>query len=372
MGCSSTGSGCARCERLPARPEDPLTLYLWPPLGHSAGKVRQQFKTAGVAFETAADGEGMILQIDDDAKRQALVALEQTLSTEERRAARALVLARGAEPSFDDYPRVTALDTVLNYLRTGPLIDTLAQDAFEVGFAPILFADDHTDVLAHAARIGFPRIGEAADTVFDLARRADLLHQLDRSARIACIEATPTQKVDTPVFIDFQPAAIYDPVYCLRTTVEAARRVGLPPENIVFTLNHPDGGYDAQHLKNILSYYREQGYAVALGRLGGGLGALELLQHLRPEYAWLAPQLAAGVAGDPYRGVIARKLLEMAHRLRIETVASADPESDDGHWLYERGVNYLADEARATDTKGTPGSSAGRTAGNERHEQAAQ
>jgi EAL domain-containing protein (putative c-di-GMP-specific phosphodiesterase class I) len=207
---------------------------------------------------------------------------------------------------------------------------------------------------------------EAADAVFELARRADLLHQLDRSARIACIEATPAQNIDTPVFVEFQPAAIYDPVYCLRTTVDAAKRVGLPPENIVFTLNHPQGGYDVNHLKNILSYYREQGYEVALGRLGSGVGALELLQHLRPEYAWLAPQLIRGVAGDPYRGVIARKLLEMAHRLRIETIAYADPDSAEANWLYEHGVNYLASLAGA----GTPATTT--TAGAAVHEHAAQ
>ncbi len=366
MACSSTGGGCARCERLPARPDSPMTLYLWPPLGHSAGKIRKQLETAGVPFKPAADGDGMILEVADAATRAALIALEATLSAEERRAARTLAMAPGVEPQFADYPRVNALDTYINYLRSGPLIDTLAENAFEVGFAPIVFADDHSDVMAHGAQLTFPRLREPADAVFELARRADLLHQLDRSARIACIEATPAQDIDTPVFVEFQPAAIYDPVYCLRTTVDAAKRVGLPPENIVFTLNHPQGGYDVHHLKNILSYYREQGYEVALGRLGSGVGALELLQHLRPQYAWLAPQLIRGVAGDPYRGVIARKLLEMAHRLRIETVAYAEPDGPEATWLYEHGVNYLARPA------GTGSPATTNTGGDAVHEHAAQ
>jgi len=343
-----------------------MTLYLWPPLGHSAGKIRKQLDAAGVPFQPAADGDGMILEVADAATRAALIALEATLSAEERRAARTLALAPGVEPQFADYPRVDALDTYINYLRSGPLLDTLAENAFEVGFAPIVFADDHSDVMAHGAQLTFPRLRDTADAVFELARRADLLHQLDRSARIACIEATPAQDIDTPVFVEFQPAAIYDPVYCLRTTVDAARRVGLPPENIVFTLNHPQGGYDVHHLKNILSYYREQGYEVALGRLGSGVGALELLQHLRPEYAWLAPQLIRGVAGDPYRGVIARKLLEMAHRLRIETIAYADPDGPEATWLYEHGVNYLARPA------GTGSPATTKTGGDAVHERAAQ
>lgn len=366
MSCSSTGSGCARCERLPARPDGPMTLYVWPPLGHSAGKIRTRLEAAGVPFEKAADGEGMVVEVADASARASLIALEETLSTEERRAARTLVMTPGRAPEFADYPRVNGLDTFINYLRAGPLLDTLADKAFDVGFAPIVFADDHSDVMAHGAQLRFPRMSETADAVFELARRADLLHQLDRGARIACIEATPAQQIDTPVFVEFQPAAIYDPVYCLRTTVDAAKRVGLPPENIVFTLNHPQGGYDVDHLKNILSYYREQGYEVALGRLGSGVGALELLQHLRPEYAWLAPQLIQGVAGDPYRGVIARKLLEMAHRLRIETIAYAAPGSAEANWLYEHGVNYLASPAQAAaQTNADPGA-------HEAHDHAAQ
>jgi EAL domain-containing protein (putative c-di-GMP-specific phosphodiesterase class I) len=348
------------------RPDAPLTLYLWPPVGHSAGKIRKQLEAAGVSFTTAPDGHGMRLDVSDDTTRRALLALQDTLSAEERRAARALAIPPGAEPQFEDYPRVDALDTFINYLRAGPLIDTLSKNALEVGFAPIVFADDHSDVMAHGAQLRFPRMDMSGDAVFELARQADLLHQLDRSARIACIQATPAQNIETPVFVEFQPAAIYDPVYCLRTTVDAAERVGLPPENIVFTLNHPHGGYDVDHLQNILSYYREQGYEVALGRLGSGVGALELLQHLRPQYAWLASQLVTGVTDDPYRGVIARKLLEMAHRLRIQTIASAAPDSDDATWLYEHGVNYLASPAD------TFGYTAAATGSDESYDQAAQ
>ncbi|MFP3326285.1 EAL domain-containing protein, partial [Planococcus sp. SIMBA_160] len=78
----------------------------------------------------------------------------------------------------------------------------------------------------------------------------------------------------------------------------------IEPQNIVFTLSHPDRGYDIAHLQNILSYYRQRGFRVALGQLGAGLGSLELLQHLRPEFAWLSTELVAGIEGDPYRGVI--------------------------------------------------------------------
>jgi EAL domain-containing protein (putative c-di-GMP-specific phosphodiesterase class I) len=159
---------------------------------------------------------------------------------------------------------------------------------------------------------------------------------------VACIEQGPAQGIDTPIFVEFQPAAIYDPVYCLRTTVATAQQVGMAPENIVFTLSHPNRGYDIKHLQNILAYYRQRGFRVALGQLGSGLGSLELLQHLRPEFAWLSGELIRGVNGDPYRSVIARKLLEMAHRLRVETIGEGGLDQVDRAWLYEHGTDYVA------------------------------
>lgn len=342
MSCEADGTGCPRCDRLPETLSADWTLYLWPPQGHSGGKLERHLKAAGTTYERAPDGTGLKLRLADADGRTALTTLPETLSGEELQDTRVLALQPGREPGFQDYPRVTSLSRTLNFLRAEPLLAVLRDESFKVHYAPVVFADDHDDVLAYHARLAFPAIGAPADEVFDLARKADLLHQLDRAARIASIERAAAAGIRKPIFVEFQPAAIYDPVYCLQTTVAAAKSAGVEPDNIVFTLSHPDRGYDIGHLRNILSYYRQRGFRVALGQLGAGLGSLELLQHLRPEFAWLSADLVAGIEGDPYRGVIARKLLEMAHRLRVETIAESRASAEDRDWLYEHGASYLA------------------------------
>ncbi len=304
--------------------------------------MERHLKAAGVAFAHAEDARALTLRLDGEGARAAVADLTASLSVEELKDTRVLAMAGERAPGFADHPRVTSLERTINFLKSGPLLDILRDESFQVGYAPIVYADDRDDVLAHEARLSFPAMGASRAEVFQLAEKADLLHQLDRAARVACIERAPDDGIDTPIFIEFQPAAIYDPVYCLRTTVAAANRVGVAPENIVFTLSHPSRGYDIQHLRNILAFYRQRGFRVALGQLGSGLGSLELLQHLRPEFAWLSAELVAGIDGDPYRGVIARKLLEMAHRLRIETIAEPGLDAADHAWLYEHGASYLA------------------------------
>ena len=352
MDCQADGRGCARCERLPEAPSEDWTLYIWPPQGHSGGKLERHLTAAGIALARAEDGRALKLQLSDDGTRAAIAGLAEPLSVEELKDTRVLAMVGARAPDFADYPRVTSLERTINFLRSGPLLDILREESFTVAYAPIVYADDHDDVLAHEARLNFPAMDAGPAEVFELAEKADLLHQLDRAARVACIERAPDGGIDTPIFVEFQPTAIYDPVYCLRTTVAAAQRVGVAPENIVFTLSHPNRGYDIQHLRNILSFYRQRGFRVALGQLGSGIGSLELLQHLRPEFAWLSAELVAGIDGDPYRGVIARKLLEMAHRLRIETIAEGGLSRADHAWLYEHGVSYLAlGDATATAAK---------------------
>jgi len=350
MNCQADSRTCARCESLPDSPSENWTLYLWPPQGHSGGKVEAHLRQAGVPFGRAeADPAALTIRIGDADMRAAVAGLADRLSVEELKDTRVLAVLGERAPEVADCPRVTSLARTLSFLQAGPLLETLRDAAYEVTFAPIVYADDHEDVLAHAALMRFPRLDMTSDAVFGLAQQADLLHQLDRAARVACIERAPAQGIDGPIFVEFQPAAIYDPVYCLQTTVAAAKRVGVAPEHIVFTLSHPNRGYDIGHLQSILSFYRQRGFRVALGQLGSGLGALELLQHLRPEFAWLSRELVGGIDGDPYRGVIARKLLEMAHRLRIETIAEPGVSEADRGWLYEHGVSYLAlgDDAAA-------------------------
>jgi EAL domain-containing protein (putative c-di-GMP-specific phosphodiesterase class I) len=357
MACQSDGS-CPRCEGLPARPSVPWTLYLWPPQGHSGGKIAEALDAGGLTPQTGPDGRALRLDLDGPAARAQVAALERVLSGEELADTRALALSPERSPEFADYPRVTSLARTIAFLRAEPLLDTLQDGAFEVGFAPIAYADDPDDVMAHQARLAFPRLGEPAARVYELAAQADLLHQLDRACRVACIEQGPAQGVDTPIFVEFQPAAIYDPVYCLRTTVATAKQVGVAPENIVFTLSHPNRGYDIKHLQTILTYYRQRGFRVALGQLGSGLGSLELLQHLRPEFAWLSAELIRGVNGDPYRSVIARKLLEMAHRLRVETIGEGGLDEPDRAWLYEHGTDYVALDPAPAAGAGAPAAAA--------------
>ena len=338
-----TMSFCQRCEAVPQKIDRALIYRFWPPHGHTRGKFQALLKAHAVDW--AEDAGGCIAATIGRDEVLALTAdAPRTLSAEEVKAIRVLTVEEEVSPGLREYPLVMSFHQLSTMLRSDWLIDLLARKEMDCRFHPIAYADDPSAIFGHAATVyGRDDSGGLADpdTILPLARDADMLFQADRAMRLAAIYGAAAQRISTPLFVSFSPAAIYDPNACLRTTVQATRETGFKPEQIVFCIDAPDHLPDFNHLQNILSYYRGSGFRVALGRLGAGFVSFDLFQKLRPDFLVFDRSLVSGIAGDPYKDVICRKILEIAQRLQIETVVPGVTNADELQWLYEHGANYV-------------------------------
>ena len=135
--------------------------------------------------------------------------------------------------------------------------------------------------------------------IFGAAKSARMLFQTDLAARRTAIREAVRQGVEGNLFINFTPAAIYDPRFCLRSTVEAVDGAGISPERIVFEVTETEETRDVDHLRNIVAFYREKGFRVALDDLGSGYSSLNMIHRLRPDFVKLDMQLVRGVDTDP-------------------------------------------------------------------------
>lgn len=143
------------------------------------------------------------------------------------------------------------------------------------------------------------------------------------------------------MFINFNPTAIYDPGFCLRTTFKEVRRLGIDPANFVFEVVETDSVTDETHLKSILEEYRRQGFRIALDDLGAGFGSLTLLKQIRPDFIKLDRELVDGVHWDNYKASITAHLIRMGKDLQVRIIAEGIEQPEDWHWLRERGVDYV-------------------------------
>jgi EAL domain-containing protein (putative c-di-GMP-specific phosphodiesterase class I) len=80
---------------------------------------------------------------------------------------------------------------------------------------------------------------------------------------------------------------------------------------------------------------------VALGGVGSGASSLSLIETLKPDIIFVDRGIVASVDADTYKQVIARKLLEIAQRLRIESVVGGIATEAEMTWAYEQGANYV-------------------------------
>ena len=174
------------------------------------------------------------------------------------------------------------------------------------------------------------------------ARNSDLLFQLDLAARLAALKSAAKHGITEAVFINFSPAAIYDPAFCLRSTIAAVSEVGLSPAQVVFEVTETERvPASTSHLRNILDHYRAAGFRVALDDVGSGYSSLVLLGDVRPDFVKLDKGLTTGVMDDEFRAVIAEKLIEASLRTGMQVVAEGIETEEAADWFIARGVQLM-------------------------------
>lgn len=116
---------------------------------------------------------------------------------------------------------------------------------------------------------------------------------------------------DVHLLINFLPTAIYNPEFCLTTTVAAARAGGLAPERIIFEVVETEKVTDLDHLRSILDYYRKKGFRVALDDLGSGYSGLAMLGDLDPDLIKIDRHLISRAVGSPMHRSICASLTQL-------------------------------------------------------------
>jgi EAL domain-containing protein (putative c-di-GMP-specific phosphodiesterase class I) len=335
---------CGRCQRLPHRLEGAGHLFVWSPIGHSFGKLVAYLRATGRAFDVRPEAQCVVVHLSAAELLPFAVGAAGATTGEEARGMRVLFKSQGGEPELSDIPKVGSLQQFITMSQSGWLVDMLSEGRLTSHFQPIVNAQDTRQVFAHEALLrGRERDGTmvAPGRMLQLAREADLLYQLDLAARTSAIREVARHHLQTPVFINFTPAAIYDPAYCLRSTVSAISEAGIPPHNVVFEIIESDHTPDVYHLRGIIHFYRQAGFRVALDDLGAGYSSLNLIHQLRPDIVKLDMELIRHIDTDPYKAFITQKLVEIAQKLRIQTVAEGIETPEELRWARTHGVDFV-------------------------------
>jgi EAL domain-containing protein (putative c-di-GMP-specific phosphodiesterase class I) len=149
--------------------------------------------------------------------------------------------------------------------------------------------------------------GSGAHSIVSLADDSNR-YAFDQRCRVRAIELAAALGVaerGAHVSINFMPNAIYRPEVCIRTTLDTARRVGFPTENIIFEFTEDQQIQEPERVLEIVRAYRGMGFMTAIDDFGAGFAGLNLLANFQRRGISLpagprrgvAPRLSAGEAG---------------------------------------------------------------------------
>ncbi|WP_371825286.1 EAL domain-containing protein [Paenibacillus soyae] len=218
----------------------------------------------------------------------------------------------------------------------------IAEEAVRFDFQPIVDLKGKTygyECLARFWREDGTRVSPAE--AFAAAKTRGRLYALDRMCRLAALRMTADMDPAWKVFINFIPTSIYSPEFCLKSTVDLANQLGISPDRFVFEVVETEWVEDVEHLKRVLAYYREKGFAYALDDVGEGYSTIEMLADLRPHFMKLDMKYVRGVSEDSRKQRVASTFLEKALQLGSVPLAEGIETREELEWLRQRGYQLF-------------------------------
>ena len=344
---------CERCEILPSQRAPAYVLLASP---HPATRQRIRAFLTQSRFHVAEHELGIRMDVEAQRWREGMVLLADALTGPEQRETRVCLVPPGDDPHA--LPRAIlaarSLEETLEYYGHEWLLDLLSRDALTIAFQAIIGHRPPRIAGYECLLRGIDRAGRPvlAGELYEAAEALDLLHYLDRSARLAAIRASEVLLNRSPdpellFFIHFPPHAIYTPQPCLQSTLDAVAASRIRPGQIVFEAPDAERIADREHLATVLNALRKHGFKLALDNVRG-YDSLMLIDDLRPEFIKLDPSLVHEAAHSQAEQRALCDVLHVAaqadvipiacgveHRRDLEFVSSMGIELTEG-WYHSR------------------------------------
>lgn len=166
-------------------------------------------------------------------------------------------------------------------------------------------------------------------------------YAFDQTCRVTAIDLASELGVDSMLSINFLPNAVYRAETCIRATLEAARAKGFPRERLMFEVTESEEVRDRQHLKNIFTEYKRQGFTTAIDDFGAGHSGLNLLADFQPDLVKLDMALTRDIDRDRVRRAIVSGIVRLCEELDIRIIAEGIETTGECLALQDEGITLF-------------------------------
>ena len=235
-----------------------------------------------------------------------------------------------------------SLNRYLHFIEDRNFFDILENNSLTAHFQPIVDMKTNKIFAYEALTRGVLPNGDLMypDILFKKSQRNDTNFVLDRMCRETALKTTAVKKIDAKVFINFIPTSIYDPEFCLASTVKWAKQLEFDPKNIVFEVVETQNVKDKEHLKTILNYYRKEGFLIALDDVGEGYSSLNMIIDIKPDIIKVDRNIIENIDTDTMKQSIYKALRTICVDNNIKILAEGVETPYELEKIKEIGVDY--------------------------------
>ena len=212
---------------------------------------------------------------------------------------------------------------------------------FTMAFQPIVDLQRHR-IYAYEALVRGPN-GESAYSILEKITPANR-YAFDQSCRVKAIELAASLGLcesGAKLSINFIPGAMYRPENCVRATLAAAKRCGLPTHRIILELTENEQIVDIGLMTEIFEVYRRHDLRIAIDDFGAGFSGLGLLARFQPDVIKLDMEIVRGLDQQARRRVLIANLVRMAAELELDIVAEGAETETEVAALRSLGVTLI-------------------------------
>lgn len=308
---------CPRCEVCAPVPDQSGLVFLKLPTPALKPKIDNLIQQAGVSTKENP------FRVPSFSVFLKNFLSKEELTSVEKKDIQLLFLPDGTSLSFESLTSVRTLLQWESLLEADYLVEILQQERLVTYFHPIWDLKSKTIFGYECLIRGYDAQGNyiTPSRLFSTASKSDLVFNLDRQARLTALKTASKFQHFPRIFINFVPTSVYDPVFCLASTVETAIQLHIAPSRIVFEVVETEQIDDWNHLNGILNYYRNMGFMIALDDVGSGYSSLNRLVHVRPDIIKVDLHIVRGIDKDPLKQSVFRGLSQICKEGNIMLLA---------------------------------------------------
>ncbi|MBU3154599.1 EAL domain-containing protein [Clostridium estertheticum] len=178
------------------------------------------------------------------------------------------------------------------------------------------------------------------EILFEAAKTHDLLWDLEITCRKNAIKAFSSHNSDKFLFVNIDPAVLKDDHFIKGFTKELLAKYNISPTSLIFEITEKTSIDCYENFSEVIDYYKNQGYKIAIDDVGTGYSGLTTIAKTRPNYIKMDMSLITNVTRDNFKKAIIKSFVDFANSTNTKIIAEGIEDVNDLYTLIEIGVHY--------------------------------